>query len=283
MVVSEVDPTYSQEGEKYVYNPFTTFATSLPENSKIKECDSDEEYDIRDHLDTVPLQYPEPLNCEDYMYYPSHCGVIFNASQNNTNFQTASSQNSLLEQENQQLKLKLCQLQSEYNSLKAVNMGLGQQHSDDFKCSANDKVQIVNQHEEIIQLKDQLKNLQENYNIVVEHDNQVCDKYNAIIPQLESANRKILELQQTATEQDSLVCNKCNSIIPVLKNANLKIAELEKMVKDLHQDNYLLNNALEKISPESDLNNRLNSSVESDDSEDTSINISPRFSLSNGF
>ena len=206
----------------------------------VKASDSDEEYDIRDHLDTVPLQYPEPLNCEDYMYYPSHCGVIFNASQNNTNFQTASSQNSLLEQENQQLKLKLCQLQSEYNSLKAVNMGLGQQHSDDFKCSANDKVKIVNQHEDIVQLKDLLVTLKEKYDKVVEHNNLVCDKYNEIIPQLE--------------------------------NANLKIAELEKMVKDLHQDNYLLNNALEKFSPETDLNNRLNSSVESDDSEDTSIN-----------
>ena len=229
----------------------------------VKASDSDEEYDIRDHLDTVPLQYPEPLNCEDYMYYPSHCGVIFNASQNNTNFQTASSQNSLLEQENQQLKLKLCQLQSEYNSLKAVNMGLGQQHSDDFKCSANDKVQIANQHEDIVQLKDLLVTLKEKYDKVVEHNNLVCDKYNEIIPQLENANLKISELQQTVKEQDSLVCDKCTSIIPKLKKANHKISKLEKTVKDLHHDNYLLNNVLEKTCPDS--SNYLNSSTQSNE------------------
>ena len=105
----------------------------------------------------------------------------------------------------------------------------------------------------------------------MEHDNQVCDKYNAIIPHLEKANHKISELHQTVNKQDSLVCNKCNSLIPVLKNDNHKIAELEKIAKDLHRDNYLLNKVLEKISPESDLNKRLNSSIESEESEDTSI------------
>ena len=64
-------------------------------------------------------------------------------------------------------------------------------------------------------------------------------------------------------EQENLVCDKYNSLIPQF---NLKISAFQKIIKDLHHDNYLLNNVLEKISPESDLNNRLNSSVQSDES-----------------
>ena len=74
--VADVDPTYPQEGGKYVYNPCPTFATSLPGNCKINECDSDDDYDIRDHLDTVPIPMPEPLNWKDYMYHPNHCNVL---------------------------------------------------------------------------------------------------------------------------------------------------------------------------------------------------------------
>ena len=64
-------------------------------------------------------------------------------------------------------------------------------------------------------------------------------------------------------EQENLVCDKYNSLIPQF---NLKISAFQKTIKDIHHDNYLLNNVLEKISPESDLNNHLNSSIQSDES-----------------
>ena len=109
-------------------------------------------------------------------------------------------------------------------------------YSEEFKDSVNDKVLIVNQQEEIAQLKNHLVTLQEKYDKLKEHENLVCDKYNSLIPQF-----------------------------------NLKISACQKTIKDLHHDNYLLNKVLEKISPESDLNKRLNSSIESEESEDTSI------------
>ena len=86
-----------------MYNPCPTFATSLPENCKINECDSDDDYDIRDHLDTVPIPTPEPLSWKDYMYTPSHCNVIYSAPQESdspqieqlmTSFSTSTIENS---------------------------------------------------------------------------------------------------------------------------------------------------------------------------------------------
>ena len=47
---------------------------------------------------------------------------------------------------------------------------------------------------------------------------------------------------------------------------NLKISAFQKTIKDLHNDNYLLNNILEKICPDNDTSNPLNSSVQSDQS-----------------
>ena len=79
--VVDFDPTYPQEGAKYVYDPYTTFTMSLPENSRINKCDSDDGYDIRDHLDTVPIPMREPLNWKDYMYHPNHCKVIYASPQ----------------------------------------------------------------------------------------------------------------------------------------------------------------------------------------------------------
>ena len=197
----------------------------------------DENYDVYEHLDKVPITMPPPLGPQDYTYTPYRCSGIFNAHQDSTNLQPVSSQTSLLEQENQQLKIQLLQLQNEYSKVNSLNMGLNQQYSEEFKDSVNDKVLIVNQQEEIAQLKNHLVTLQEKYDRLKEHENLVCDKYNSLIPQF-----------------------------------NLKISACQKTIKDLHHDNYLLNKVLEKISPESDLNKRLNSSVESDDSEDTSIN-----------
>ena len=68
----------------------------------------DEDYDVYEHLDKVPITMPPPLGPQDYMYNPYRCNVIFNASQDSTNLQTVSSQNSLLEQENQQLRYNYC-------------------------------------------------------------------------------------------------------------------------------------------------------------------------------
>ena len=77
----DVDVGYAvpQEGGKYVYNPCPTFTTSLPENSKPNEWDSDDDFDIRDHLDTVPIPMPEPLHWQDYMYYPNQISMPWDA------------------------------------------------------------------------------------------------------------------------------------------------------------------------------------------------------------
>ena len=172
--------------------------------------DYDEDYDVYEHLDKVPITMPPPLGPQDYMYNPYRCNVVFNAPQDSTNLQTVNSQNSLLEQENQQLKLELSQLQSEYSKLKSLHENLTEKYDEVFKGNMTDKIQILDQTTKVMQLQDQLVALQENYNRVVEHDSQICDKYNAIIPHLENANRKISELQQTVNKQDSLGCNKCN-------------------------------------------------------------------------
>ena len=150
---------------------------------------------------------------------------------------TDLSQNSLLEFENQQLKAELSQLQSEYSDFQELHENLDGKYQEALEYSAKATIQIEDQAEEIAQLKTQLVTLQEKHDKLKEQENLVCDKYNSLMPQF-----------------------------------NLKIAAFQKTIKDLHHDNYLLNNVLEKISPESNLNNRLNSSVETDESEDTSIN-----------
>ena len=68
--------------------------------------------------------------------------------------------------------------------------------------------------------------LQENCDKLQEHENLVCNKYNSIIPEF-------------------------NSLVSQLENANNNISDLQKTVKNLQRDNYLLNNVLEKICPDS--------------------------------
>ena len=144
---------------------------------------------------------------------------------------THLSQHSLLETESQQLKEDLSQLQSEYSSLQELYENLDGKYQEALEYGAKATIQIEDQSEEIAQLQNQLVTLQEKFDKLKEQENLVCDKYNSLIPQF-----------------------------------NLKISAFQKIIKDLHHDNYLLNNGLKKISPESDLNNRLNSSVQSDES-----------------
>ena len=206
----------------------------------------DENYDVYEHLDKVPITMPPSLGPQDYMYNPYRCNVIFNASQDSTNLQTVSSQNSLLEQENQQLKETLSQLQSEYSDLQELHENLDGKYQEALEYGADATIQMEDQAEEIAQLKDQVVNLLENCKKITEHDNEICDKYNSLSIEF-------------------------NTFLPQIKLANSTNLDLQKKVKGLQYDNYLLNKALEKISPESDLNKRLNSSIESEESEDTSI------------
>ena len=37
--------------------------------------ESDDEYDVYDHLDTVPIKMPTPLSWQDYMYTPTQISV----------------------------------------------------------------------------------------------------------------------------------------------------------------------------------------------------------------
>ena len=45
----------------------------------------DENYDVYEHLDKVPITMPPSLGPPDYMYNPYRCNVIFNAPQDSTN------------------------------------------------------------------------------------------------------------------------------------------------------------------------------------------------------
>ena len=235
--------TNMREADKNVAKESKLIQEPLPTKSKSHGViwasggeEYDENYDVYEHLDKVPITMPPPLGPQDYTYTPYRCNVNFNASQDSTNVQPVSTQNSLLEQENQQLKEALFQFQGKYNSLQEFHENLSGKYQEAVECCAKANIYIEGQQEEIAQLKTQLVTLQEKYDKLKEHENLVCDKYNSLIPQF-----------------------------------NLKISACQKTIKDLHRDNYLLNNMLEKISPESDLNKRLNSSIESNESEDTSI------------
>ena len=140
-------------------------------------------------------------------------------------------QNSPSELENQQLKEALSQLQSEYSSLQELHENLNEKYQEALEYCVNTNIQVEDQTEEIAQLKNHLVTLQEKYDKLKEHENLVCDKYNSLIPQF-----------------------------------NLKISAFQKTIKDLHRDNYLLNKVLEKICPDNDTNNPLNSSAQSDES-----------------
>ena len=161
----------------------------------------------------------------------------------NSNPATAS-QTVLLKRENQQLREEVSQLQDKYYS----SLKEDYKYKYPSECNINDKVQNVDQTEEIVRLKDQLVASQENCNKLEEHEKLVCDKYNSLISEF-------------------------NSLLPQLKDANFTILELQKTVKDLHHDNYLLNNVLEKICPENDSCNSGNCLNQQDESETSNTPI----------
>ena len=75
--------THMQKDKKDVPRILKVKQEPLPLNSEgvIWASKGDEDFDVYEHLDTVPITMPPPLGPQDYMYNTYHCNVVYNAPQ----------------------------------------------------------------------------------------------------------------------------------------------------------------------------------------------------------
>ena len=77
--------THAQADKKDVTQaPRVQQATPPPKSEGVVWASGDEydeDYDVYEHLDKVPITMPPPLGPQDYMYNPHHCNVFYNAPQ----------------------------------------------------------------------------------------------------------------------------------------------------------------------------------------------------------